>query len=84
MVPQVATRQLDIGWALPGALFKSYEPGRTRLPVVYYYNIMPTWVLQLAVLETSDIRTISDLKSKKIGIGALTWVTIPMLRTPAS
>ncbi len=48
MVPQVATKKLDIGWALPGALFKSYEPGRTRLPVVYYYNIMPTWTLQLA------------------------------------
>ncbi len=54
MVPQVATKKLDIGWALPGALFKSYEPGRTRLPVVYYYNIMPTWTLQLAVLESSN------------------------------
>ncbi len=80
MVPQVATKQLDIGWALPGALFKSYEPGRTRLPVVYYYNIMPTWTLQLAVLASSDIKTVADLKGKKVGIGALTWGTIPMLK----
>ena len=80
MVPQVATKKLDIGWALPGALFKSYQPGRTRLPVVYFYNIMPTWVLQLAVLESSSIKTVSDLKGKKVGIGALTWGTIPMLK----
>ena len=80
MVPQVATRKIDIGWALPGALFKSYEPGRTRLPVVYYYNIMPTWTLQLAVLESSGIRAVADLKGRKVGIGALTWGTIPMLR----
>ncbi len=80
MVPQVATKQLDVGWALPGALFKSYQPGRTRLPVVYYYNIMPTWTLQLAVLESSDIETVADLKGKKVGIGALTWGTIPMLK----
>ncbi len=80
MVPQVATKQLDIGWALPGALFKSYQPGRTRLPVVYYYNIMPTWTLQLAVLESSGIKTVADLKGKKVGIGALTWGTIPMLK----
>jgi len=80
MVPQVATKKLDIGWALPGALFKTYEPGRTKLPVVYYYNIMPTWTLQLAVLESSNIKTVADLKGKKVGIGALTWGTIPMLR----
>ena len=80
MVPQVATRKLDIGWALPGALFKSYQPGRTRLPVVYFYNIMPTWTLQLAVLESSDIKTVADLKGRKVGIGALTWGTIPMLK----
>lgn len=80
MVPQVATKKLDIGWALPGALFKSYEPGRTRLPVVYYYNIMPTWTLQLAVLASSNIKTVADLKGKKVGIGAHTWGTIPMLK----
>ena len=80
MVPQVATKKLDIGWALPGAMFKSYEPGRTRLPVVYYYNIMPTWTLQLAVLASSDIKTVADLKGKKVGIGAHTWGTIPMLK----
>ena len=80
MVPQVATKKLDIGWALPGALFKSYEPGRTQLPVVYYYNIMPTWTLQLAVLESSNIKTVADLKGKKVGTGALTWGTIPMLK----
>ena len=79
MVPQVATKKLDVGWALPGALFKSYEPGRTRLPVVYFYNILPTWTLQLSVLASSDIKTVADLKGKKVGIGALTWGTIPML-----
>ena len=80
MVPQVATKKLDIGWALPGALFKTYQPGRTRLPVVYFYNIMPTWTLQLSVLASSNIKTVADLKGRKIGIGALTWGTIPMLK----
>ena len=80
MVPQVATKKLDIGWALPGALFATNQPGRTKLPVVYYYNIMPTWVLQLSVLASSDIKTVADLKGKTVGVGALTWGTIPMLK----
>ena len=80
MVPQVATKKLDVGWALPGAVFASYQPGRTRLPVVYYYNIMPTWVLQLSVLAESGIKTVADLEGKTIGVGALSWGTIPMLK----
>jgi len=80
VVPQVAQRNVDLGQPLPETLLSAYDPATGPLPVVYIFNAIPANTLQLAVLESSDIHTIADLRGKQIGVGALTWGTIPQTR----
>lgn len=80
VVPQVAQRNVDLGQPLPETLLSAYDPASGPLPVVYFFNAIPANTLQLAVLESSDIHTIADLEGKNIGVGALTWGTIPQTR----
>jgi NitT/TauT family transport system substrate-binding protein len=77
VIPQVAAKQLTIGFPLPEPVLASHETGKDPLPVRYFYNALPLNVIELAVLEEGPIKTIDDLKGKKIGVGALTWGTIP-------
>lgn len=80
VVPQVAQGNVTVGQPLPETLFASYDPQTGTLPVVYIYNAIPANTLELAVLESSEIHSISDLRGKNIGVGALTWGTIPQTR----
>ena len=43
-------------------------------------STIPSNEMELAVLADGPIKTIKDLKGKKIGVGALTWGTIPSTR----
>ncbi|WP_233238146.1 ABC transporter substrate-binding protein [Bordetella sp. LUAb4] len=80
LLPQVATKAITIGLPLPEPVLSSYETGKSPLPVVYFYNAIPANEIELAVLADGPIKTIKDLKGKKIGVGALTWGTIPGTR----
>lgn len=80
LLPQVASKKVTIGLPLPEPVLASYETGKTPLPVRYFYNTIPSNELELAVLADGPIKTIKDLKGKKIGVGALTWGTIPSTR----
>lgn len=80
LLPQVASKKITVGFPLPEPVLGSYETGKTPLPVTYFYNATPSNEIELAVLEDSDIKSIADLKGKKIGVGALTWGTIPSTR----
>lgn len=80
LLPQVAAKKVTIGLPLPETVLASYETGKTPLPVTYFYNAIPANELELAVLADGPIKTIADLKGKKIGVGALTWGTIPSTR----
>jgi NitT/TauT family transport system substrate-binding protein len=80
LLPQVASGQVTVGLPLPEPVLSSYETGKAPLPVEYFYNATPANEIELAVLASSNIHTIADLKGKKIGVGALTWGTIPSTR----
>lgn len=80
LLPQVATKAITIGLPLPEPVLASYETGKSPLPVVYFYNAIPANEIELAVLADGPIKTIKDLKGKKVGVGALTWGTIPSTR----
>jgi NitT/TauT family transport system substrate-binding protein len=80
LLPQVAAKKVTIGLPLPEPVLASYETGKTPLPVRYFYNAIPANEIELAVLADGPIKTIADLKGKKIGVGALTWGTIPSTR----
>jgi len=80
LLPQVAAKKVTVGFPLPEPVLASYETGKTPLPVTYFYNATPRNEIELAVLASGPIKTIADLKGKKIGVGALTWGTIPATR----
>lgn len=80
LLPQVAAKKVTIGLPLPEPVLASYETGKTPLPVKYFYNAIPKNEIELAVLADGPIKSIAELKGKKIGVGALTWGTIPATR----
>jgi len=76
VIPQVATKQVLIGQPLPDPILASYA-SHQPVPVTFFYNVLPRNTIQLGVLASGPIHTIADLKGKAIGVGALTWGTIP-------
>ncbi len=80
LLPQVASRKVTLGFPMPEPVLASYEPGKTPLPVQYIYNARPSGGMEIAVLASSPIHSLPELKGKKIGVGALTWASIPQTR----
>ncbi|WP_051357279.1 ABC transporter substrate-binding protein [Azorhizobium doebereinerae] len=80
IVPQLLQKKITLGFPLPETLLAAHKPGEAPLPLAYVYNANPYNSLELAVLASSNITSIQDLKGGKIGVGALTWGTIPQTR----
>jgi NitT/TauT family transport system substrate-binding protein len=78
---QIAQKKVLIGLPLTEPVLSSYEPGKAPLPVRFFYNANPYNGLELAVLKSGPIHTIADLRGHAVGVGALTWGTIPQLRS---
>ena len=79
VIPQVASKQITIGQPLPDPMMAAISGGQD-LPVAYFFNALPMNTIQLGVLADSDIETLEDFEGKSVGVGALTWGTIPGLR----
>ncbi len=79
-LPQIAQKKVLIGLPLIEPVLASYDTGKAKLPVTFFYNANPYNGLELAVLASSPYHTIADLKGQSIGVGALTWGTIPQTR----
>ncbi|WP_454731958.1 MULTISPECIES: ABC transporter substrate-binding protein [Cupriavidus] len=77
LLPQVAGKRVTFGYPTSEPVIASYFSGKDPLPLRYFYNGVPANTMEFAVLADSPIRTLADLKDKKIGVGALTWGTIP-------
>lgn len=80
LIPQVAGKRVTFGYPAAEPILNSYLNGGTPAPVRYFYNGVPGNTMEFAVLAGSPIRRLSDLKGKKIGVGALTWGTLPASR----
>ncbi|MGQ4273852.1 ABC transporter substrate-binding protein [Terrihabitans sp. B22-R8] len=80
LLPQLLQRNITLALPLPETLLSAHKPGQPPLPVTYVYNAGPRNSLEIAVKADSKIQTLSDLKGGSIGVGALTWGTIPQTR----
>lgn len=80
LLPQVATKRVTFGYPVSEPVISSYFNGKDPLPLRYFYNGTPSQTMEYAVLADSPIKTLQDLKDKHIGVGALTWGTIPNSR----
>ncbi|WP_321947359.1 ABC transporter substrate-binding protein [Paraburkholderia sp. J10-1] len=77
LIPQVASKRITFGYPTSEPLLSSYLNGGTPPPVRYFYNGVPANTMEFAVLASSPVKRLADLDGKKIGVGALTWGTIP-------
>lgn len=80
LLPQVASKRVTFGYPVSEPVIYSYFNGKSPLPLRYFFNGTPSQTMEYTVLEDSPIKEITDLKGKKIGVGALTWGTIPNSR----
>lgn len=80
LLPQVASKRVTFGFPVAEPIISSYFNGKDPLPVRYFYNGVPSQTMEYAVLASSPIKTLEDLKGKQIGVGALTWGTLPNSR----
>lgn len=77
LLPQVASKRVTFGYPVSEPVISSYFNGKDPLPLRYFYNGTPSQTMEYTVLADSPIKTLADLKDKKIGVGSLTWGTIP-------
>jgi NitT/TauT family transport system substrate-binding protein len=80
LMPQVANNSVTIGFPGPDPLIISSQPGRDPLPVRFFYNAARQSIWEFLVPENSPLKTLSDLKGKKIGVGALANANVPITR----
>ncbi len=80
VMSQVATQAIPIGAGTPDPLVIANQPGRKRLPLKFFYNQTREYNWEFVVPVGSGIKSISGLRGKKIGVGALTNSHMPVSR----
>jgi len=80
LMPQVANKEITIGFPGPDPLVVSHQPGRDALPLKFFYNGARESIWEFLVLEDSPLQSLADLKGKTIGVGALANANVPITR----
>ncbi|WP_157995622.1 ABC transporter substrate-binding protein [Peristeroidobacter soli] len=80
VMSQVVTKSIPIGTGTADPLMIANQPGRSRLPLKFFYNQTREYNWEFVVPESSPIRAIADLKGRRIGVGALTNSHMPVSR----
>lgn len=80
LMPQVTNKRVHIGYPNPDVLIVSRQPGKDPLPIKFFYNATRESAWEFVVLPDSPIKTLQDLKGKKVGIGALTFGNVPITK----
>ncbi|MCB8823196.1 ABC transporter substrate-binding protein [Microvirga rosea] len=80
LVPQVANKTITFGLPNPDLLLVALDKNE-RFPVKLFYNAYTISPFEFVVREDSPINSIADLKGKKLGVGALSWGNIPILKS---
>ena len=79
LLPQLASKAIDfagINPDLPAIALDKGEP----YPVRFVFNVYTTQLFEFVVLDDSPVKTLADLKGRKIGVGALSWSNLPLSR----
>src|SRR5437762_605767 len=69
----VAQNQADVGYPSPGILTASIDSG---VPVKSIWDMISGQVFDFALPTNSTIKSVADLKGKKIALGSAGWSTI--------
>jgi NitT/TauT family transport system substrate-binding protein len=80
LLPQVANNQVQFGYANPDITVIALAKGEP-LPVRFVLNWLRTQTFEFVTLDNSPVKSLADLKGKKLGVGALTWGNLPLSRS---
>ena len=80
LMPQIVNKSVLVGFPALDVLIIARQPGRDYMPLRFFYNMARISIYELVVPEASPIKRVADLRGKKIGVGALTWGSIPILK----
>jgi NitT/TauT family transport system substrate-binding protein len=80
LLPQMTAKRVQIGYPNPDVLIVSRQPGKDPIPLKFFYNATRESAWEFVVLDDSPIKTLADLKGKKLGVGALTFGNIPITK----
>lgn len=78
--PQIANKQVTFGFTAVELAIMSRQPGKDPIPLVFFYNGARESIWETVVLDSSSIKSLSDLRGKKIGIGATANANVPLTR----
>lgn len=79
LIPQVANGSVEFGIMNSDLAIIAASKGEP-FPIKFFYNFYPRNIFEFTVLKDSPIKTLADLKGKKLGVGALSWGNLPMSR----
>jgi len=79
LMPQVANGSVEFGIMNSDLAIIAASKGEP-FPIKFFYNFYPQNIFEFTVLKDSPIKTLADLKGKKLGVGALSWGNLPMSR----
>lgn len=80
VMTQVATKSIQIGAATGDPLIIANQPGKTAMPLKFFYPQNRDYNWEFVVPEDSPIKSLEDLKGKTVGVGALTNSHMPVTR----
>lgn len=71
IIPQLLAGQIHASGASLEPLVIARQPGKQNFPLKFVYNYLRNSVWEFAVLENSPVKTLADLKGKRIGVVSL-------------
>jgi NitT/TauT family transport system substrate-binding protein len=80
LIPQIVNKGITIGFPTLDVMIVARQPGRDYMPLKFFYNMTRTSIYEIIVLDSSPVKQLSDLKGKTIGVGGLTWGSIPIAK----
>lgn len=80
LLPQIANRRITVGYPIPDLMILSHDTGRDPLPLRFFYNVTRVYNWEIVVLEQSPIRTLEDLRGRRIGVISLSTGNVPVTR----
>ncbi|WP_374631887.1 ABC transporter substrate-binding protein [Ferrovibrio sp.] len=80
VLQQLAGKNFLIGGGGADPLILVKQPGRDAPPVRFFYNSSRDYIWEYVVPENSPIKTLQDLRGKKIGVGSLSNSHVPVTR----
>jgi len=80
VLPQLVSGAITTSYITLDPLVIARQPGKPNFDVRFVYNAVRRSPWEIAVLDSSPIRSVKDLDGKTIGVGALTFGNVPMTK----